>query len=227
MFQVHRLAIDAARKSGVSHIFYSSLAFAFEDKPTSLALVMQAHLDTESYLAQIARQDPSFTYTIARIGIYSESFPIYTAFFNVRNPVDTIKIPHDGSGPGIAFAKRDELGHAVALLIKDYSEGNRENINKILLLSGPRAYSLDETVDILARVSKKQVRIQKVSVDEYAAQSQVHEGFGADLGAQWADSWDAIRQGETAVVSTLLAQVLGREPESFQKTVESLASSDV
>ena len=47
-FQAHKTAIDAARRSGVSYIFYTSLAFGGDRTPTSIAHVMQAHLLTEN-----------------------------------------------------------------------------------------------------------------------------------------------------------------------------------
>jgi hypothetical protein len=185
---------------------------------------MQAHLDTERYLASLAAQDFSFTYTIVRIGLYSESFPLYTAFFDLKNPSDEVKIPHDGTGPGIAWAKQDELGSAMAVLIKSYVESRDrfEYVNKNILLSGPRAWSLRETVEALGRVSKKQVKLREVSVDEYVAQPEVQNGlsYGSGrLAAAWATAFEAIRQGEAAVTTPMLAQALGREPESFEKTI--------
>jgi hypothetical protein len=33
---------------------------------------------------------------------------IYTAFFDPQNPADEVAIPHSGSGPGVAWVKRDE-----------------------------------------------------------------------------------------------------------------------
>jgi hypothetical protein len=63
--QVQKYAIDAAVKCGVTHVFYSSLGFAGTGTTTdSLAFLMQAHLDTERYLAKIAAEIPSFSYTI-------------------------------------------------------------------------------------------------------------------------------------------------------------------
>jgi nucleoside-diphosphate-sugar epimerase len=224
VFQAHKLAIDAARKSGVKHIFYSSLAFAGDGEPTSEAHVMQAHLDTEKYLASIAAQDPSFTYTVVRIGLYSESFPLYTAFFDLKNPSDEIRIPHDGSGPGIAWAKQDELGEAAAKLMKSYlaSPKTFAYINKIILLSGPRVWSLSETAEVLGRVAKKPVKIRQVTVEQYSLQPQVQRGMtygGGDLAPAWATAFEAIRRGEAAVVTPHLRQLLGREPEPFDQTI--------
>ncbi|KAG4433601.1 hypothetical protein IFR05_010904 [Cadophora sp. M221] len=174
----------------------SSLAFARNSDSTSAAHIMQAHLNTEKYLASLAAQGSSFTYTVIRIGLYSESFPIYTAFFDLKNPGD-VRIPHNGTGPGIAWVKQDDLGNAMALLLKSFTE-SRDTfpfVNKIVLLSGPREWSLKETVEALGRVSKKAVKLLEVSVDEYASQPQVQNGlsYGAgDLAEVWATAFEAI-----------------------------------
>jgi uncharacterized protein YbjT (DUF2867 family) len=66
--QMHTNAIDAAKRAGVNHIFYTSLAF----DPAGGAAVMRAHRDSEQYL-----KESGLTYTIIREGIYSESYPLY------------------------------------------------------------------------------------------------------------------------------------------------------
>jgi uncharacterized protein YbjT (DUF2867 family) len=230
--QVQLPAIDAAIRAGVTHIFYSSLAFARENNPTSLAEVMQAHLDTERHLAKLA-SDPanngSFSYTSIREGLYAESTPIYTAFFDPRNPSSTLHdgevcIPHDGSGPGVAWVKRDELGEASARLIARFAEKGREGfeyVNQVVLLSGPRVWSLKETVGVLSQISEREVRIREVSIDEYVKLPRVREVFGGEeLARTWATAWEAIRAGETAVVTDDLGRILGREPEGFEVAVK-------
>ncbi|EAU37115.1 conserved hypothetical protein [Aspergillus terreus NIH2624] len=229
-FKVHKAAIDAARKSGVKHIFYSSLAFAGDGNPESKAQVMLAHLATEKYLAQLHDQDPQFTYTVVRQGVYSESFPVYTAFFDLKAPSDEICIPHDGSGPGIAWAKQDELGEATANLIAQHAKDPAAfpYLNKIVVLSGPRALSLNETVDVFGRVLNKSIKIRQVDVDEYAKQPQVQASLaygGGDWAPLWATAFDAIRDGECAAVTPNLAQMLGREPEQFETTIRNMLST--
>lgn len=185
---------------------------------------MQAHLDTEAHLKKLAEEDPAFTYTIIRIGLYSESFPIYTAFFNLKSPVDEILVPHDGKGKGVAWAKRDELGEGVAKIMKQYAENSSSfpHVNKQLLLSGPREYTLQETVDILGRAAKKDVKIREVSIKEYVEQQQVRDVLGEGASV-WASAWEGIRRGETATVTSTLEETLGRHPESFERTIEDMA----
>lgn len=224
-------AIDAARRAGVKHIFYSSLGFGGNLTDQSLAVVMQAHLDCERHLAKLAASDPAgFTYTSVREGLYSESFPIYTAFFDAARPTPEIRIPHDGSGPGVAWVKRDELGEATARLIERYAKGPAEEfayVNAKVLLTGNRPWTLAETAECLGQAIGENVGIRKVGLDEYASQPQVLGKFGTpEMGKSWASAWDAIRAGETAVVTPTLGEILGRRPEDFDVTIKALVGSN-
>lgn len=185
---------------------------------------MQAHLDTERYLEDCTRQHANFSYTVIREGLYSESYPLYTAFFDPKNPVDEIKIPHDGSGPGIAWVKREELGEGTAELLKRFVQDQAGFLyrNRKVLLSGPKTLTLGETVAILAKVANHSVHIQPASVDEFARQPQVSPNFtyhGVDHSKVWTTTFEAFRRGEGAFVSPLLGELLGREPEDFETTV--------
>ncbi|KAJ5217063.1 hypothetical protein N7468_010071 [Penicillium chermesinum] len=173
----HRRAIDAAIKSGVKYIFYSSLAFA-GDSDHSVAHVMGAHLATEKYLAE---QSHSVGWTAIREGIYSESFPIYTAWFDPSNPADEITIPHSGAEPGVAWVKRDELGGG-------HSEADS------LLYARPNGIQIGDK----------------------------HTYHGKDLSREWSTAWEAIQNGETAVVAPDIVEILGREPEPYETTIKAL-----
>ncbi|PYH49786.1 NmrA-like family protein [Aspergillus saccharolyticus JOP 1030-1] len=235
-FEAHKHAIDAARRSGVKHIFYSSLGFAGDLAKTSVAHVMGAHLKTERYLAELQESSSGphnqMTYTAVREGIYAESFPIYTSWLDLHHPPTTneVLIPHPGDGPGVTWVKRDELGEATARLIADYARDQRgfAYVNRVLLLSGPREISLRETVEILGRVCGRPLAIRTVPVEDFVKLPQHGKKFfyhGIDLTREWATAWDAIRRGETAVVSPLLGQILGREPESYETTIQALYDS--
>ncbi|KAJ9117048.1 hypothetical protein QFC22_004707 [Naganishia vaughanmartiniae] len=176
---VAKAAIDSARASGVRHIFYSSLAFGGVDsEPAFRAQVMLAHLSTEAYLRSLQEQDSqNFSYTVVRVGLYSESTDLYTASFDINNPPadGKIRIPHNGGGPGLSWAKKSELGEAVAKLIAVY-QADPEYFpykNKLMVLSGPRAYSLSETAKVFSNVIGREIVIEEVSVDEYAELPQV------------------------------------------------------
>lgn len=236
--QAHKLAIDAAIASGVSHVIYSSLGFGGlpspNTPPTTVAQVMLAHIQTELYLASLHASNPSFNYSVIRQGLYSESFPIYTAVLSLTNPPPSgeILIPHDGSGPGISWAKRDELGEATAkILLMAFNDIHdpafKPFLNTTILLSGPKSYSLAETVSIIGNAIGKDLKIRQVSVQEYADQPQVRAsldyGGGEVWPVLWATAWEGIRRGEAANVTPFLEQLLGRKPEPFEETIRQMA----
>lgn len=227
--QVQKYAIDAAVKCGVTHIFYSSLGFAGTGTTTdSLAFVMQAHLDTERYLAKIAAEIPSFSYTIVRQGLYTESYGMYLAFLDLKQPPSQLKLPHDGKGPGISWVKRDELGEGTAHLLAEYASDPKAfpHINQKLLLSGPEELSIEESVDAIGRVVGKKIEILQCSVDEWASADCVKGAskyLAGDMATHWATSYEALRHGEGAVVTEHLCRLIGREPERFEKTIADMA----
>ncbi|KAM7189478.1 hypothetical protein V8F33_010061 [Rhypophila sp. PSN 637] len=222
-------AADAAVRAGVTHIFYSSLGFAGDAKShSSRSEVMQAHLATEAHLRELAKSSPaSFTYTSIREGLYAESTPLYTAFFNPKaassEPSDSeieVKIPHDGKGPGVAWVGREELGEATARLIARYATnpGGFKYVNDTVLLTGTEVWTLEDTVKVLGEIAGRRVKIREVSVGEYAALKPVQDKFGSEeMATSWATAWEAIRAGETAVVTGTMEEVLGRKPEGFEE----------
>lgn len=190
---------------------------------------MKAHIQTEQYLNQLSIEDKSFTYTAIREGLYSESFPYYLGFFDVKNPSSEIRIPHDGHGNGISWAKVDELGEATAKLILKYvhNANQFEYINKFVALSGPRSMTLQQTANIVGKHIGKEIRIHQVSIEEYCNQPQVvsNSFYGGKMASKWATSFDGIRKNETNVTTPVLRELLGREPETFEETVAKMTET--
>lgn len=120
--KAHQSAITAALQGnpGIEHVFYTSLRFAGDSLPQSAAHVMQGHLRTEACLRPLARKEPDLTFTIIREGIYSESFPMYTAFFDPRDTAHEVLVSHDGTAPGIAWVEINDPGEACANLVQDF-----------------------------------------------------------------------------------------------------------
>lgn len=218
----------------MKHIFYSSLGFGSDLssgslKTNSVTTVMQAHLDCEKHLASLAQSDPGFTYTAIREGLYSESYPIYSSFFDPKAAADGAEVimPHDGSGPGVSWVKRDELGEASAKLIAKYcgvgGQFPQQLVNGKVLFSGTREISLAETIQILGKTVGKSFKIRQISVDEYVKLPQIAKYYDTEEDAKtWAASWDGIRDGEAALVTQDMEVFLGRKPEAFEQTVKSL-----
>ncbi len=184
-------------------------------------------MSLESQLTQSSDKRP-VTFTAIREGIYSESFLMYTGFPDLQNPPDEVKIPHDESGPGVAFAKIDDLGEATAKLVKEYLDapGRFRYKNQVMLLSGPRVWSLADAVKVLGKVKGKDIGVKEVGEEEYVGEPRVQELLGShgprEVPKQWATSFDAVKKGECAVASVEMGRLLGREPEGFEETVRKM-----
>jgi len=197
----HKAAIDAAKRAGINHVYYTSLMFAGDSK----AAVMQAHIATEKYL-----KESGLTYTIIREGIYSESYPLYFGYWKPGKPGTEVKVPH-GDG-GIAWVCRDDLGEGTArLMVADMHK------NETVLFTGSKAITLSELAGIISNLAKidPPLQLKIVSEDEYVASN---EG-GEDLLRKWATTYPALARGELAVVDPLLRQILGRDLKSFEETL--------
>ena len=233
-YQAHQEAITAALNSnpGIEHVFYTSLGFGGDGQPQSAAYVMQAHLKTEAWLRELVSKQSRVTFTVIREGIYSETWPMYTGFFDVKGSDDRVRVPHDGSAPGIAWACISDLGEASAKLIKEFVEDPEDDryINKIIVLSGPESWSLNETAELLGRMAGKHVSVEQVSFDDHANDPKVttplgsHGPGGNQVAKDWTTVFEAIRNGETSVVNGELERLLGRQPESFETTVKRMLS---
>lgn len=214
----HINAIDAAKRAGITHIFYTSLAFA--GPPTSsesVAAVMQAHIDTEAYL-----KASGLTFTIIREGIYSESYPLYLGFFDPSSTTTEVAIPDDGDG-GIAWASRDELGEATAkLLVQAANNSPFPYRNKTILLTGPEAVPLSAVASILSRLLHRDIKVKHVGVDEYSTSSTALSKLGPEFAKLWATTYEALKRGECAIVDPLLGLVLGRRPKEMHAVLEEL-----
>lgn len=203
----HKAAIDAAKRVGIKHIYYTSLAFGSNSK----AAVMQAHIDTEAYL-----KDSGITYTIIREGIYSESFPLYLGFWDPTEYSDNVVIPHS-DGP-IAWVNRDDLGEGTAKIITADSGYENETV----LLSGSQAITLTSLAEKITTVlpSNRNVTVNIVSEDEYVSHLSYKQGEG--LLRPWSTTYSALGVGELGTIDPLLKKLLGREPVPMIETLKDM-----
>lgn len=149
------------------------------------------------------------------------------SFFDVKNPVDEIRIPHDGSGPGVSWVKQAELGEGNAELLRRFVDNSSAfpYKGKTVVLTGPQELSYGQVVDILSKITGKQIRLKAIADEEWAAIQQVKDNLtygNVEYGLVMASVYEAARQGEAASISPLLRDLLGREPETFETTVSEM-----
>ncbi len=110
-FELHKNAIDAAKKVGVKHIIYTSLSFGSQDGKTSCAAVMQAHLLTADYL-----KASGLKWTIVREATYAHLWNVYAGFLPIDGSKEPFEIVIAGDGPN-HWASRQDLGEATAKIV--------------------------------------------------------------------------------------------------------------
>ncbi|KFY02021.1 hypothetical protein V490_00675 [Pseudogymnoascus sp. VKM F-3557] len=209
----HFAAIDAARKAGVDHIYYLSLAFGSNSK----AGVMRAHNRTEAYLYGL--KDVKFT--VIREGLYNESWPLYFGNYFKLKDDDRKEVVVAGDGP-INWTPIRDLGYATALVAADSSSKYE---GKTLNLSASTATTLAELAKTVSEVKGTEVSLKVVSREEYVRYYVEDMGMERGNVEWWSTSYDALKSGECHITDSTFSDLLskkGCKPRSIQETVKAM-----
>ncbi|KAF4220769.1 hypothetical protein CNMCM5878_000425 [Aspergillus fumigatiaffinis] len=200
----HRNFVEAAKRAGVKHVWYTSLAFGGL-KSDSKAAIQQAHLQTEDLL-----RESGITFTSIREGVYADAFPL---FINWYPDSTTVSLPADGR---CAFTLRKELGEANARLML---QGGHEN--EIVLLAAGETISFAEAVDVINETTGRNVRFQIVSPEEYVRLSAENDQGGkpAEFFQALVSWYESVAQGEISHTDPLMKEELGREPTTPREAI--------
>jgi len=212
----HYVAIEAARKAGVKHIYYTSLAFRNPSKSN----VMTAHERTEEYLSKLT----DIKITIIREGLYNESWPLYFGHYDPKGD-DRSVVLVAGDSP-ISWTSIPDLGLANAIVVTANSE---EYAGKTLYLSNTRSSTtLKEIADIVSRVKGNKVELQVVDRTEHEEHYIQERNMDEGNVRWWAKTYDAIRDEECLIKEDAFEQLLnsiGRTPKPIDETVKEMISS--
>jgi NAD(P)H dehydrogenase (quinone) len=109
-YELHRNAIDAAKKAGVKHIIYTSLTFGGVSGEHSTAGVMQAHLKTMQYLKTCG-----LSWTVIREATYAHLWNNFAGFLRPDEDGDFDAVVSQ-DGPN-SWASREDLGEGTAKIV--------------------------------------------------------------------------------------------------------------
>ncbi|QPH38696.1 SDR family oxidoreductase [Pedobacter endophyticus] len=204
-YQQHKNLIDAAKKSGVKHIAYTS-AYIKDVATSPVKAHLESHFQTEDYL-----KERGLTYSIFRNSLYMDMIPVY-----VSDKVfeEGIFLP---AGDGkVAYALRREMGEAIA---NELVQNNGENKN--YELTGAELYSYEDIAQALTELSGKEItytNADPVKFSEILKQLGVPErmvmvasGFTTD-----------IRNHQYEIISNDLEYLLGRKPALLKQALQEL-----
>lgn len=208
----HFPALEAAKKVGVKHVYYTSLAFANPSK----SRVMKAHERTEEYL----RREWPGKFTIIREGLYNESWPLYFGHYDVPNdPRD--EVVTGGDSP-ISWTSIPDLGLANALML---AAPSKEWTDKTFYLSQRQAHTLKDVAGMVSKAKGKQVSFKTVSREEHEKYYVQDKGMPEGMIKWWSKTYDALRDGECEIHDDTLEKLLAQKnvkPTPMEETVSEM-----
>jgi uncharacterized protein YbjT (DUF2867 family) len=166
-------------------------------------------------LAEQAVRGSGVDWTILRPDWFSQNF---SESFWLPGIVDgTLSLPTgDGRTP---FVDAEDIAEVAASALTDDHHSGRT-----YQLTGPRAISFGEAVDLIGRATGRTIRHVDVAPEVFV-QRQVERGAPADVARRLTGLFTAVRDGMGSPVSDGVARALGRPPRSFEDYVTETAAS--
>ncbi|MER5932413.1 hypothetical protein [Streptomyces sp. NPDC002054] len=112
------------------------------------------------------------------------------------------------------FIDIEDVADAAASVLTEPSR----HAGRVYELTGPRALTFGEAVELISRESGRSLTCRQISPDEYA-RTMVDEGFGKDDAHHVAEMFVLMKRGLIAATTDDLATVLGRAPRTFEEYV--------
>jgi NAD(P)H dehydrogenase (quinone) len=149
----HQNVLNAAKKSGVSHVFYTGVNM-HDIEQSPIKPLLYDHFQTEEYIKELG-----FTYTFLRNSLYAEVIPRFIG----ENVLETGIYFPAGDGK-VSFSLRKDLAEAAAVIIA--GEGHE---NKIYGLNSSKEYSFQDIATILSGLSGKKIQYNSPENNAYEA----------------------------------------------------------
>lgn len=151
-FQQHKNVVDAAKKTGVKFIAYTSVPL--KDLNTSAAkFLLESHFQTEDYI-----KESGLAYAFLRNNIYADMLPMYVGEkvfeTGIYLPAGTGKVP---------FALRREMGEGTANLLLQ----SEQHQNKTYDITNIELYSFEDVAEVLSELSGKEIIYANADLDEF------------------------------------------------------------
>ncbi|AXB48029.1 SDR family oxidoreductase [Amycolatopsis albispora] len=201
----HRNAIEAAKRAGVGHVFYTSLTKA----DTSSMLLARTHAPTEELL-----KASGLTYTILRNNWYLEN-----DLGTIAAALATGTVASSARDGRTAPVTRAEYAEAAAVALT--TEGHE---NTVYELGAPVTYSYADWATALSEATGREITFTALT-DEQAEAQLTEAGLPAHVVGVLVDSNRGITRGDLALAAPDLAKLLGREPVTLREWVEAQAAS--
>jgi NAD(P)H dehydrogenase (quinone) len=203
-FVQHRNAIDAARRRGVRHIYYTSIV----QRAGSVFDLAPGHLDTEAYLAE-----SGVAHTILRNGHYIENLPM---FLGTSVTTGELTLPADGL---TAWVSRIDLAEGIAQLMLDGG-----HTGETLLLTGPEGLDFRAIAEIASAISGRRITRHVIDARAYL-DMLVAGGIPKPIARSLVSGFASRAKGELAKVDPTLKEIIGRRLRTVAEVLPALLAA--
>ncbi|MDQ3664573.1 MAG: NAD(P)H-binding protein [Actinomycetota bacterium] len=196
---VHRTFVDAASRSGVRHIIYTSILGA---TPTATFTFARDHADTEEAIRQSGME-----FTFLRNNLYADLAPFLGGEAGViRGPA--------GSGRLSPVARADVAAVAAAI-IRDPAAHAGATYD----LTGPQAMTMSELAARTAALVGRPIRFEDESLEEaYRWRRAEYDAEPWEIDG-WVTTYLAVADGSASRVSHNVERILGRPALTLEQTL--------
>lgn len=149
----HKKVVDAAVSAGVAHVLYTGVSLK-DITNSPLQPFLADHYATEAYI-----KASGLAYTFLQHTLYADVIPMFLG----EQVVNTGIYFPAGDGK-VAFATREDLGEAIAILVTANGP-----INSTYRMTNTKAYSFTEISAILTGLAGKEVGYVSPSTEDFVA----------------------------------------------------------
>ncbi|MCB2199441.1 SDR family oxidoreductase [bacterium] len=194
----HKKAIEAAKKAGVKHVVYTSLARAEADNPV---LIAPDHHGTE-----VALKASGLGSTFLRNNMYTD-----VLLMGLPGAVARGQHFSATKGGKAAYVTREDCARVAAAALADDFEGQRT-----LEVSGPEAITQEELVAIASDVTGKPVQHIEISNEELTRAMAGATGMPEALAKLFTSFDEGIAQGYHELVTDVVESLTGKKPQTVR-----------
>lgn len=166
--------------------------------------------------AEDAVRGAALEWTVLRASNFDQNFD--EDLFHAPLVAGELALPADAVPE--PFVDVEDVAEVAATVL---GEGGR-HAGRVYELTGPRAVTFGEAVELISRASGRPVTYRRTSPAEYAA-SLVGAGWGEDDAHHVAEMFVLMERGLLAATTDDVATVLGRAPRSFEDYVVRAAAA--
>ncbi|MEM9857423.1 MAG: SDR family oxidoreductase [Bacteroidota bacterium] len=194
--------VQAAIENQINHIIYTS---SLQPKSTALFQATYQALETED-----AIKNSGMAYTFFRNSLYMEAIP---QLFG--NALKDGRINYPGGKGEISFVSREDIAEALSIVLTE--EGHA---NQVYEITGQRSYTFMDLTSVLTETKGRSFKYESISLDTYHAKLAGYHlpEVVIDLLVSMARG---IQENEFAYFDDTLQRILGRDPLSLKRYLES------